>query len=302
MLIRLLPFAFVLFWSTGFVAAKYGLPYTGPYTFLAVRFTFVVILLGIIVWLFKSKFPKDRASYFHLFVVGMLVQVLYLGGVFSAIKLGLPAGIAAVVVGMQPILTAFIIHRFSSIPVITTTITGFLGLLLVVVDFNSMVNGGSSSVENTAQNIVQNNIDLINYTPLFVALLGITFGTLYQKKYCAHVPVLVNAFVQFIPTCIAFIVLTFLFESDPKITLDWHPNFIMALSWSVVVLSIVSILLLNLLYQYNSASSAASYFYLSPPVALILGYFLFDETISAFNLLGIALVIVSVFISNKLKF
>lgn len=289
MLLRLLPFAFVLLWSTGFIAAKYGLPYTNPYTFLAIRFVLVLVLLSMILILFKTPLPKDRATYFHLTVVGMTVQVLYLGGVFSAIKLGLPAGITAVIVGMQPILTAFIVHRFSSLMVIVTTLIGFAGLLLVVVEF------GEEFQTST-------KIAWHYYLPVFVALLGITFGTLYQKKYCAHVPVLVNAFVQFIPTCIAFIALTFVFESTPSVHIEWHPTFMIALSWSVVVLSIFSILLMNLLYQHNSASSAASYFYLSPPVALILSYLLFDETINGLNLAGIALVVISVFMSNKLKF
>ncbi len=292
MLLRLLPFAFVLLWSTGFIAAKYGLPYTNPYTFLAIRFSLVLVLLGVIMVLFKSPLPKDRATYFHLAVVGLTIQVLYLGGVFSAIKLGLPAGITAVIVGMQPILTVFVMYRFSSLRVIVVTLIGFIGLLLVVVEFGGEVGSGQ----------VQPEIDWFYYLPALFALLGLTFGTLYQKKYCAHVPVLVNAFVQFIPTCIAFIILTFLFESDPAVHIEWHPIFMMALAWLVIVLSVVSILLMNLLYQHNSASSAASYFYLSPPVALILSYFLFDETINGLNLLGIALVIISVFMSSKLKF
>ena len=293
MFLRLLPFAFVLFWSTGFIAAKYGLPFTGPYTFLAVRFILVLIILAVIVALLKSRLPKNKASYFHLFVVGMTVQVMYLGGVFSAIKLGLPAGITAVIVGMQPILTAFIIHRFSSIVVILTTAIGFLGLLLVVVDFGAWRHDLSDQVHGS--------IEWLKYLPSFIALLGITFGTLYQKKFCADVPVIVNAFIQFIPTCIVFILLAFLFEAEPNIRIDWHPSFILALMWSVIVLSIVSILLMNLLYQHKSASSAASYFYLTPPVALVMGYFLFDETINVLNLVGIALVVASVFMSNKLK-
>ncbi|MGH1428063.1 MAG: DMT family transporter [Arenicella sp.] len=293
MLLRLLPFAFVLFWSTGFIAAKYGLPYAGPYTFLAARFILVLIMLAVIVVLFKSRLPNNKASYFHLFVVGMTVQVMYLGGVFSAIKLGLPAGITAVIVGMQPILTAFIIHRFSSLSVIITTIVGFLGLLLVVIDFGAWQSGLTRQLET--------NVDWLMYVPSLIALFGITFGTLYQKKFCADVPVIVNAFIQFIPTCVVFIILAFLFEAEPSIQIDWHPNFMLALLWSVIVLSIVSILLMNLLYQHNSASSAASYFYLTPPVALVMSYFLFDETISVLNFIGIALVVVSVYMSNKLK-
>jgi drug/metabolite transporter (DMT)-like permease len=287
MLIRLLPFAFVLLWSTGFIGAKYGLPYVEPYTFLAIRFVITLVFLGLIVLFVKPKFPPKGPIYLHLAFVGILIQVVYLGGVFSAIKLGLPAGIAAVIVGVQPILTVLVIHRLQSKFIFLAAILGFIGLLLVIF-------GGKGTQLDTA-------ISLKNCIPSFLALLGITFGTLYQKKYCSSVPVIVNAFVQFVPTCVFFILLALVFETGQGQTIIWHPELIMALLWLVIVLSIGAILLMNLMYQQNSASSAASYFYLTPPVTLVLSYFLFDETITMINVVGISLVVLSVYLTNKIK-
>lgn len=287
MLFRMLPFAFVLFWSTGFIAAKYGLPYVQPFTFLAVRFVLVLLLLSIIILLLRPRFPDNKMAYFHLMIASFLIHTIYLGGVFSAIKLGLPAGITAVIVGLQPILTVFVVHRLQSPTAIAITLLGFIGLLLVLI--------GKSDT-------LQLNLAWTSYLPSFFALLGITFGTLYQKKFCADVSVISNAFIQYIPTCVAFVLLSLWFESGSFLAIKWETDFIIALLWLVVVLSIVAILLMNLLYQHNSASSAASYFYLSPPMALIMGYFLFDETIDWINLMGIVLVVVSVFMSKKLRF
>ena len=285
--VRLLPFVFVLLWSTGFIAAKYGLPYSGPYTLLAIRFSITIVLLSAVVVFLKPSFPQKISSYGHLLIVGLLIQVAYLGGVFSAIKLGLPAGITAVIVGAQPVLTVLLIHRFQSKLILLAALFGFIGLILVIF--------------GTDQLPLQSTISIQNCIPAIVALLGITIGTIYQKKYCADISIVVNSFIQFVPTSIAFILLAFAFESGEEFTIIWHLEFILAISWLVIVLSIGAILLMNLLYQQNSASSAASYFYLSPPVTLIMSYVLFGETITMLNLVGITMVILSVYCISQFQ-
>ncbi|NJO12926.1 MAG: DMT family transporter [Gammaproteobacteria bacterium] len=273
---------FALLWSTGFIGAKLGLPYIGPFTFLAIRFLITLTLLSGLLLFLRPAFPVSRASYAHAFASGLLVHVAYLGGVFGSIKLGLPAGVTAIVVGMQPILTTLVFVAQKSIPAkaLLTSTLGFVGLCCVLVKSN-----GSWSFEWSS------------LWPAFVALAGITFGTLYQKRKCSSLNVLTLASLQYVPTAIAFALLALVFEQHEPIV--WHRDLVFALLWLVLVLSIGAILLMNWMYQHQSAAKAANFFYLAPPFALIEAYLLFGEKISALNTLGILLVLVSLFASNQ---
>ncbi len=294
MFLRLVPFLFALLWSTGFVGAKYGLPYIEPFSFLAARFLIVLVLLGAIIIMVRPPFPRHSKAYADVFVAGVLIHGIYLGGVFTSIKLGLPAGVAAVIVGVQPVLTVLLVYRLKSPLTILIAIMGFVGLLLVLYNGENI-----SDVETALAFNGQSN--MINYLPAVIALFAITLGTLYQKKHCADVHILSSAFLQYIPTCLLFLAAVFFFESDQVSTIVWHSELIFALLWLVVVLSVGAVLLMNVLYQHNSANIAASYFYLSPPFALILAYFFFDETISLINFLGIILIVVSIYTTAKLQ-
>ena len=280
---KLIPVLFVLLWSTGFIGAKYGLPYSEPYTFLATRFVLTLLIAFSLLFFWKTKFPQKSLTYLHVFISGILIHAGYLGGVFSAIKLGVPAGITAVIVGLQPVLTTFVIYRFSSPLATFLSLIAFCGLVLVVLDFNSV----SVFAE-----------DITIYIPAAVALLSITFGTLYYKKYCSEVAFLTGIILQYIPTVLIFFVLSYIFEAESKIIWSWE--FIFALLWLSIVLSIGAILLMGELYKRNSADTAANYFFLVPPVTLLMGYMLFDETINLYNIAGIVLIIFSIYFSKKI--
>ncbi len=292
--IRFVPFLFALLWSTGFIGAKYGLPYIEPFSFLATRFLIVLVLLGLIILVLRPPFPNRNKAYIDVFIAGVLIHGIYLGGVFTSIKLGLPAGVAAVVVGIQPVLTVLLMCRFKSPLTIAVALIGFVGLLLV------LYSGESFNGMQTAFDVgVESNV--FSYLPAVIALFAITFGTIYQKKFCTDVHVLSSAFLQYIPTCFIFLTAVVYFELDYISSIVWHSELIFALLWLVVVLSVGAVLLMNVLYQHNSANTAASYFYLSPPFALILAYFFFDETISLINFLGIILIVVSIYTTAKLQ-
>lgn len=291
MLIRILPFMFAILWSTGFIGAKYGLPYIEPFTFLAVRMVLAVLLIGVIIIIISPPLPQNKQQYFQLMVAGILIHAFYLGGVFSAIQFGIPAGTTAVIVGMQPLLTVFLVQGFSSIKLILVSLLGFIGLLFV------LFKGDVSEIETLSNTSSQ----LYAYLSAVIALLGITFGTLYQKKHCDQVNTISSAFIQYLPTGLIFCILALILESENIADINWNIHLFFALFWLVVILSIGAVMLMNLLYQHNSASSAASYFYLSPAFALIISYFMFDEALNSINIVGIVLIAVSLYLTARLQ-
>jgi len=291
MFIRALPFLFAFLWSTGFIGAKYGLPYIEAFTFLAVRMVLAVLLIGLIILIVRPPFPEEKQRYIHLMIAGLLIHAFYLGGVFSAISFGLAAGATAVIVGMQPLLTVFLVQGFSSLKLLFVTLIGFIGLLLV------LFKGG----DPTAKAMLENSNELYAYLSALVALIGITFGTLYQKKHCSQVNTITSAFVQYIPTCVIFCIIALSIEAEQIPLIDWNVHLFFAIFWLVVVLSIGAVMLMNLLYQHNSASSAASYFYLSPAIALIISYFMFDEVLNIINIVGMVLIVVSLYFTAVLQ-
>ena len=285
-IIQFSPILFPLLWSTGFIGAKYGLPYIQPFSFLALRFLLVLILFGGIILVLRPAMPKSLSVVKAVFISGLLIHGIYLGGVFVSIKLGMPAGIAAVIVGAQPVLTVLFANRLSSIKLLSVALLGFVGLLLVL------------SVESSVDD---KPLLLLTYLPVILSLLAITYGTIYQKKYCTGVHIISQAFLQYIPTGILFLLAALIFESSSFTSIIWHIDLFFALFWLAIVLSIGAVLLMSVLYQNNSANVAASYFYLSPPCTLIIAYFLFDEQLTLLNLLGICLVVLSVYLTTVLN-
>jgi drug/metabolite transporter (DMT)-like permease len=284
--IKFSPILFPLLWSTGFIGAKYGLPYIQPFSFLALRFLVVLILFGGIILVLRPAMPKSLGVVRAVFVSGLLIHGIYLGGVFLSIKLGMPAGIAAVMVGGQPVLTVLLANGLSSMKLLLVALLGFMGLLLVL------------SVESSGND---KPFVMLTYLPVIVSLLAITYGTIYQKEYCSNVHIISQAFLQYIPTGILFLLASLVFESGSFTAIIWHADLFFALFWLAIVLSIGAVLLMNVLYQNNSSNVAASYFYLSPPCTLIIAYFLFDEQLSLLNLLGICLVVLSVYLTTVLN-
>lgn len=277
------PLIFVLLWSTGFIGAKYALPYIEPYTLLFIRFVISLAVLLILFARFKPTLPAGWPQRWRLMLSGLLVHGAYLGGVFTAIKLGMPAGVCALLVGLQPLLTAFLMPLMFQRRLPLThwfgIIAGFVGIAMVL-----------------SNQLVMDGIGIHAVLAAMVALLGITFGAIYQKKITVHANVLSIAFFQYIAACLFFAVGSFLFESGEVV---WDIELILALLWLVFGLSIGAILLLSYLIKQNEAHKVSSLFYLVPPLTAIEAYFLFNEKLGIINLTGMAIVVSAVFIVMK---
>ena len=275
-----MPFLFVLIWSTGFIVAKYGLPYAPPLTFLMLRFAGVMLILFPVIWIMRAPWPRGKVG--HIAMAGLLMHAGYLAGVWCAIKLGMPAGLAALIVGLQPVLTAF------AAPFVGERVTArqWLGLLFGV--------GGVTLV-------VWNKISLIGLSwatidLAILALASITAGTLYQKRYCPSFDLRTGTVIQFSACAIVILPLAILLEdfSPALATVNWTAQFIGALLWSNLALSIGAISLLFILIRKNAATSVTSLLYLTPPTTAIMAWFMFGEALSAAGLLGMLLAVIGV--------
>jgi len=282
MLQRTAPFLFVLLWSTGFLGAKYGLPHAAPLAFLLVRYLLVITLMAAIALAFRAAWPRDGRQWFHIGISGLFVHALYLGGVFIAIKAGLPAGITALVVGMQPLLTATLAGRLLGEAVLPRQ---WLGLALGFVGISLVVSHKLGSGFGTTALV-----------PAFAALIGITVGTLYQKKFCPHFDWRTGSVAQFLPTAIVTGIVVFATDSY---RIDWTGEFVFALGWLVLVLSVGAISLLNWLIRHGSAVNVASLFYLTPPTTALLAWLLFGETLGGLALVGMAVAVWGVYLSRR---
>ena len=274
--IRAAPAIFVLIWSTGFIVAKFGLPYSSPLWFLNLRFIGVIAVLLLAVPFVKVPWPSRRDAV-HIAVAGLLLQAGYLGGVWVAIAEGMPAGLAALIVGLQPVITAF------AAPAIGERVAprqwigfalGFLGVLLVVLDKIAVVAMPLSSIALAV-----------------FALFAITIGTLYQKSRCPSFDLRAGTLIQFTASLLFTIPLALVFEVW---RVQFTPQFIGALLWSVMALSIGGMALLFPLIRRGEATRVTSLFYLTPPVTALLAWMIFDERLSHRALLGMACAVVGV--------
>ena len=277
---RIYPLLFVFLWSTGFIGAKYGLPYAEPLSFLFVRYLAVIALMTAIALLTRAPWPKAPMQWVHIGVSGLLVHAVYLGGVFIAIKQGLPAGVTALVVGMQPLLTALGAGWLLGERVVGRQ---WLGLALGFVGVALVVSGKFGDTAALGPMLV----------PALCALLGITVGTLYQKRYCAHFDLRTGSIIQFVPTALATLPVILLFDG---FHVDWTGDFIFALAWLVLVLSIGAISLLNLLIRSGSAVNVASLFYLTPLSTALIAFLMFDEKLGWLAVLGMGLAVSGVYL------
>jgi len=277
---RIYPLLFVFLWSTGFIGAKYGLPYAEPLSFLFVRYLAVIALMTAIALLTRAPWPKAPMQWVHIGVSGLLVHAVYLGGVFIAIKQGLPAGITALVVGMQPLLTALGAGWLLGERVVGRQ---WLGLALGFVGVALVVSGKFGDTAALGPMLL----------PALCALLGITVGTLYQKRYCARFDLRTGSVIQFVPTALATLPVILLFDG---FHVDWTGDFIFALAWLVLVLSIGAISLLNLLIRSGSAVNVASLFYLTPLSTALIAFLMFDEKLGWLAVLGMGLAVSGVYL------
>lgn len=279
----LLPLLFVFLWSTGFVGAKFGLPYAEPLTFLLCRYALVVTLMLVIVGLTRAPWPREPRQWLHIGVSGVLVHGFYLAGVFMAIRHGLPAGLTALVVGMQPLLTALAAGGLLGEKVVPRQWLGlglgFVGVGLVV---SHKLGDGLGALSS-------------QFLPALVALLGITVGTLYQKRFCARFDLRTGAVLQFVPAALLTLPVALATET---MVVQWSGEFLFALFWLVLVLSIGAISLLNILIRQGSAVHVARLFYLTPPTTALIAWALFGETLGALALVGMGLAVAGVYLAR----
>jgi len=273
--VRLMPAVFVLIWSTGFIVARYGMPHGPPMHFLVLRYALSVLCFLPWIWLSGSRWPQGRAQWLHLAVTGILMHAAYLGGVWAAIKAGMGSGVAALVVGLQPVLTAIWLSALGTRVQARQwagLVLGLVGLVLVV---SGKLGVGSA----------QDHVNLLNLTLVLVALVSITVGTLYQKRFVAPCDVRTANAIQLSAAFIVTLPLALL-ENE---SMDWNGESIGAMAWSVLVLTLGGSSLLYLLIQRGAATSVTSLFYLIPPTAALMAWILFGEPITIFTVVGMAI-------------
>jgi drug/metabolite transporter (DMT)-like permease len=280
--LRLTSSLFVVLWSTGFIGARFGMPHAEPLTFLSLRFALTAALLAIAAAAWRAPWPRRPSDWGHLAVSGFLMHGVYLGGVFVAIRLGLEAGLSALIVCLQPLLVAAAAPLLLRERVGPVTWLGLgLGLLGVTLVLARKLGIGSGQV--------------IAALACVAALAGITVGTLYQKRFCTAQDLRTGNFVQFAAAGTACWAGALLFETR---RIDWAPELVFALLWLVLVLSIGAISLLYLLLRRGAASSVASLFFLVPPTTAVIAWPLFGERLGAVEWLGMAVTVAGVAMAN----
>src|SRR4051812_48802599 len=278
---RAAPTLFVVLWSTGFIATKYVLHSAEPLTYLAIRMVLVAALMAVIAAIARPQWP-DRIGVAHSVVAGILVHGFYLGGTAIAIAHSIPAGLSALIPGLQPILTSTLANRWLGERVTPLQWAGLLvGLAGVVLILHDRPMSGEAGWGWFASG---------------VSLVSITLGTLYQRRYCNRIDWRAGNLVQYIAVTVFFSVGAALFENG---TVRWTAEFIVALAWLVVVLSIGSIGLLYWLIRRSAATSVASLFYLVPAVTAVMAWVLFGERLDAISICGMAACAAAVFLVNK---
>lgn len=287
---RGIPLTFVLLWSTGFIGAKYALPYIEPFNLLFIRMLITLGVFLILIFIFRARWPTMPQA-MHQMVVGSLVHAAYLGGVFTAIKLSMPAGIVALLVGLQPMLTALLAWRLMKERLTTPQWTGLaLGLF------------GVSLVLMRGQDLEQFELSATASLAILIALVGISLGTLYQKRFGAGTDLLTGSFYQYMATALWMGLLTIGLEER---VVNWHPQLVLALLWLVFGLSVSAILLLMHMLREGEAARVASYFYLVPPVTAVESWLLFNEELGTGAIFGIAVTVAGVYLvirpRSKLK-
>jgi drug/metabolite transporter (DMT)-like permease len=272
---------FILIWSTGFIIARYGMPYSEPMTFLAIRFGAVVLcMIPIVLWL-KAPWPRGR-QILHIAIAGALFQFGYLGGVWAAVKLGMPAGLAALIIGLQPILTGLLASFVSE----RVTPRQWIGLILGLT--------GVALVLIT--NIRLEGLSLTSILLAFAGMFAITSGTLYQKRFCPEFDLRTGSVIQFSISTLLCVIMMLLFETRE---IQWTTPMIGAMMWGILAISIGAMSLWFILLRRGDATKVSSMMYLVPPSTAIMAWLLFDEPLTPTVLVGIFITMMGVLIINQ---
>lgn len=280
-LVRAMPVVFVLIWSTGFVVARLGMPHAPPLTFLCWRYAFSMLAFVAWVLISRARWPDGAAQWGHLAVTGVLMHAGYLGGVWAAVKIGLGAGTVALIVGLQPVLTALWLSATGSQHRVTGRqwlglVLGLAGLVLVV-----------------WHKLGQGEVTPANLVPAVLALLSITTGTLYQKRFIRPCDVRTANAIQL---AAAFVVSLPLAVAVEHTALEWHPDLVIAMAWSVIVLTLGGSSLLYMMLQRGAATRVTSLMYLVPPCTAVLAWLLFREPLGATVMAGMGVTALGVWL------
>lgn len=274
------PAIFVLLWSSGFIGGKFGLPYAEPMTFLFLRMAAVVVLIGLIVLATRPLWP-GRVAMLHSAVTGLFVHGFYLGGVFVALDNKMPVGLVALVVSLQPVLTSTLANRVLGERVLPRQwgglLLGIVGVYLVV---RSRTEGEGS---------------LTAWIAATIALIGITIGTLYQRRFAGETDWRVNFLLQYAASAVAFGLGAWLFETR---IVQWNLNLVLAFVWLVFALSFGAIWLLYYLIKRRAAARVVSLFYLTPPVTSLMAWGMFGETLALVAIAGMVICAIGVALVN----
>lgn len=277
------PALFVLLWSTGFIGARLGLPHAEPLTFLTLRYAAVIALMLPLALVLRARWPATVSEARHIAIAGILIQGGYLGGVFSALHAGMSAGVVALIVGMQPLLTAAAAGRLLGERVALLQwgglVLGLLGVTLVVWQKMSLHGMTSGSL-----------------TLALLALASITLGMLYQKHYCPSFDPRTGSVIQFSAALMVTLPLALALET---MHVQWTGEFLFALGWLVLVLSAGATSLLFRLIERGAATRMTSLFYLTPAVTAIMAWLMFNETLSVLAVVGMLIAVSGVALVNR---
>jgi drug/metabolite transporter (DMT)-like permease len=276
---RFAPALFVLLWSTGFIGAKYGLPYADPFVFLSVRILIAAVLLFALARLMKMPIRIGRQAVVRSGLIGFFLHACYLGGVFYSIAQGLPAGVAAVVTSLQPVLVSIVAVKVLGeqlrIRQLVGLLIGLVGVILVL---------GPS---------IDSQIPMSAIIAILVALIGSTTATLLQKKMGSDIPLLSGTAYQYL---FSGCVLGMIALATQETSITWNLRFTAAFIWLILVLSVGAILLLLWLLNTGSAAKVSSLFYLVPPATAIEAFVLFGEKVNTQGFLGIGITALGVWL------
>ena len=281
--LALAPLIFAITWSTGNIFAKFGIPYTEPLTFLALRFSFATLLLVLIAWIARAPWPRTLGEAGHIVVAGFLFHAGYLWSVFVAVDEGVSTGTLALMAGLQPLLTALVVGRALGERV---GLRQWIGLALGFIGISMVVWRKVAIAEGSDFGMVLG----------MTGMVSLTAGAIYQKRFCADVDLRTGAALQQAMNALATLGLVLIFETR---AIEWTGELALSIGWLVIVLTVGAYNLLYYLLRLGQASRVASLFYLTPPVTAMMGYFMFGETMSGLALAGMVVAVLGFALASR---